>query len=85
MPVVLCGRENVSCTLRKGHWLTVLEKYVLKKVLGPMGEEVYRDCRKLRDDELHALYFSRNIFRAVKWGGRYGQRMWHIWRRIEET
>ena len=77
------GRENWSCTLREGHWLKVLEKSVLKKILRPMGEEAYRVCRKLHDDELHALHFSPHIFRAVKWGGRDGQGMWHIWRRIE--
>jgi len=40
MPVVLCGRENGGRTLAdgvrevcaEGHWLTVLEKYVLKDV-----------------------------------------------------
>jgi hypothetical protein len=39
MLVVLYVRENGFCTLREGHWLTVLEKYeyVLKKILGPMG------------------------------------------------
>ena len=50
-----------------------------------MGEEVKTDCRKLHDDELHALHFSPDTFRAVKWGGRDGQGMWHAWRRIGET
>ena len=38
----------------------MLEKYVLKKMLGPMGEEVKRDYRKLHENELHALHFSPN-------------------------
>jgi hypothetical protein len=63
----------------------VLEKYVLKKILGPIGQEVKRECRILHDDELHTLHFSPDIFRPVKWGRRDGQDMWHIWMRVEET
>jgi hypothetical protein len=58
---------------------------VLKKVLGPMGEEVKRGFRKLQNGELHALHFSSFIFRAVKLRGGDRQGMWLIWRRIEET
>jgi hypothetical protein len=44
----------------------VSEKSVLRKIFGPMREEVTGDWRKLHNEELHNLYASPNIFRVIK-------------------
>jgi hypothetical protein len=57
---------------------------VLKKVFGPMRDEVTGEWRRLHKEELHGLYSSPNIIRVIKsrrmrWAGhvaRMGDRRW---------
>jgi hypothetical protein len=39
-PVVLCGCETWSFTVREGHRLRVLENRVLRRIFGPKREEI---------------------------------------------
>jgi hypothetical protein len=45
--------------------LRIFENRVLRRVFGPKMEED-RSWRKLHNDELHSLYSSPNIVRAIK-------------------
>ena len=40
LPVVLCGWETWSLTLREERWLRVFENRVLRRVFGPKRDEV---------------------------------------------
>jgi hypothetical protein len=40
LPVILYGYETWSLTLREEHRLRVFEKKVLKRIFGPMRDEV---------------------------------------------
>jgi hypothetical protein len=55
-----------SLTLREEHRLRVFENRVLKRIFGPMRDEVTGDLRKLHNEELHNFYFSPNIIRLIK-------------------
>jgi hypothetical protein len=67
--------------LREERRLRVFENGVLRRIFGPKKEED-ESWRKLHNDELHSLYSSPNIVRAVKsrrmrWAGhvaRIGER-----------
>jgi hypothetical protein len=65
LPVVLCGCETWSLTLREEHRLKVFENRVLRRISGSKREED-RLWRKPHNDELHSLYLSLNIVRMVK-------------------
>jgi hypothetical protein len=39
-----------------GTWLRVFENRVLRKIFGPKKDEVTREWRKLRNEELNDLY-----------------------------
>ena len=39
---------------------------VLRRIFGPMKDEIIRELRKLHSEELNDLYSSRNIFRFIK-------------------
>jgi len=39
---------------------------LLRKILGPKGDEVTGEWRKLHNDELNDLYYSSNIIREIK-------------------
>jgi hypothetical protein len=65
LPVVLYGCEILSLTVGEEHRLRVFENSVLKKIGGPKSEED-GSWRKLHNDELHDLYSSPNIGRAIK-------------------
>jgi hypothetical protein len=47
------------------HRLRVFEKRLLRKRFGPKREES-GSWRKLHNDELHSMYSSPNIVRAIK-------------------
>jgi hypothetical protein len=54
------------------------------RIFGPNRDEVTRECRKLRKDELCDLYFSPSIIRVIKsrrmrWAGHIGY-WWEIQR-----
>jgi hypothetical protein len=63
LPVVLYGCETWTLTLREEHRLRVFEKRVLRRIFGPMREEVTGEWRKLHSGELHNLYSSSDIIR----------------------
>jgi hypothetical protein len=65
LPVVLCGCETWSLTLREEHRLRVFKNSVLRRIFGPKREED-RSRRKLHNDELHSLYSSLHIVRVIK-------------------
>jgi len=74
LPVVLYGCETWLLTLREEHRLRVFENRVLRRVFGPMKDEVTREFRKLHNEELSDLYSLPNIVRVVqsrrmKWAG----------------
>jgi hypothetical protein len=64
LPVVLCGCETSSFTLREERRLRVFENRVLR-IFGPKLE-VDGSWRKLHNDEIHSLYSSSNIVRVIK-------------------
>jgi hypothetical protein len=51
--------------LREEHRLRVFENRGLRRIFGPKREED-GSWRKLHNDELHSLYSSPNIVRAIK-------------------
>jgi hypothetical protein len=65
LPVVLCGCETWSLTLREEHRLRVFENRVLRKIFGPKREED-GSWIKLHNDELQNLHSSPNIVRVIK-------------------
>jgi hypothetical protein len=44
----------------------VFEKRVLRRIFGPMRDEVTEGWRKLHNEELHNLYSSPSIIRIIK-------------------
>jgi hypothetical protein len=66
LPVVLYGCETWSLTLREKHRLRVFENRVLRRIFGPMKDEVTGEWRKLHNGELHNLYSSPDIVRQIK-------------------
>ena len=66
LPVVLCGCETWSLTLREERRLRVFENRVLRRVFEPKRDEVIGEWRKLHNEELSDLYSLPNIVRVVK-------------------
>ena len=66
MPVVLCGCETWSLTLREERKLRVFENMVLRRIFGPRWDEVTGEWRRLHNEELNDLYCSPNIVRVIK-------------------
>jgi hypothetical protein len=44
----------------------VFENRVLRKIFGPMSDEVIGGWRELQNDEVHYLNFLPNIIRTIK-------------------
>jgi hypothetical protein len=66
LPVVLCGYETWSLTLREERRLRVFENSVLRRIFGPKRDKVRGVWRKLHNEELHDLYSSPTILRVIK-------------------
>jgi hypothetical protein len=45
----------------------VFETRVLRRIFRPKVEEEARDRRRLHNEELHNLYGSPNVVRAIRW------------------
>jgi hypothetical protein len=69
LPVVLCGCETWSLTLREGQRLRVFENRVLRRIFGSKMDEATGEWRRLHNEELNDLYSSPNIIRVIKWRG----------------
>ena len=83
LPVVLCGCETWSLTLRKEHRLRVLKSRVLRKIFGPKRDEITGEWRKLHNVELRDQYCSPYFIGWIiqsQWDGRG---MWHAWEKAE--
>jgi len=65
LPVVLCGCETWSLTLREERCLRVFENRVLRGIFGAKRDEVTGEWRKLHNEELNDLYCSPNIVRVM--------------------
>jgi len=74
LSVVLYGRETLSLTLREERKLRVFENMVLRRIFGPIRDEVTGEWRRLHNEEQNDLYSTPNIVRLiksrrVKWAG----------------
>jgi hypothetical protein len=55
-----------SLTLREEHRLRMFENRVLRRIFGLKRDEVTREWRKLRNEELRDLYSSPSIIRIIE-------------------
>jgi len=92
LPVVLCGCETWSLTLREERRLRVFGSRVLRRIFGPKKDEVTGEWRKLNDEELYDPYSSPNNVRVIKsrmrWAGHValvGERRGVYWVLAGET
>ena len=74
--MVLYGWETWSLTLREERSLRVFENRVLRRVFGPMRDEITGEWRKLHKEELRDLYSIPNSVRVVK--SRRMRWAWHV-------
>jgi len=51
--------------LREVRTHRLFKNRVLRKIFGPKGDEVTRECRKIHNKELYDLY-SSNIIRVIR-------------------
>ena len=65
LPVVLYGSETWSITLKEEYRLSIFEKRILRRIFGPRRDG-NGEWRRLHNEELHSLYRSPNIVRAIK-------------------
>jgi len=63
LPDVLYGCEIFSVILREEHRLMVFANGALRRIFGPMRDEVTGESRKLHYEELNALYSSPKLCR----------------------
>ena len=74
LPVVVYGCETWSLTLREERRLKVSEHRVVRRIFGPMRDEVTGEWRKLHNEEINGLYSSPSIvcvnkLRRIRWAG----------------
>jgi len=53
-------------TLREECRLKFFENRVLRRIFGPKRDEVTREWRRLRNEELNDLYYAPNIILATQ-------------------
>ena len=66
LPFVFYGSETCSLTLREERKLRVFENRVLRRIFGPVRDEVTGEWRKLHYEEVNDLYCSPNIVWVIK-------------------
>jgi hypothetical protein len=66
LPVVLCGCETWSLTLREERRLRVFENRVLNRIVGSKRDVVTEEWKKLHIKELNDLYSLPNIVQVTK-------------------
>jgi hypothetical protein len=66
LPFVLYECETWSLTLREENRLRIYENRVLRRIFGSERDQVTGEWRKLHSGELHNLYSSPDIIRAIK-------------------
>jgi hypothetical protein len=74
LPVDLYRCEAWPLILRGKHRLRIFENRVLRRIFGPMRDEVIGGWRELHNEELHNLYCSPSIIRMInsrrmRWAG----------------
>jgi len=52
--------------MREERKLRVFENMVLRRIFGPIRDEVTGEWRRLHNEELNDLYYSPNIVRVIK-------------------
>ena len=82
LPVVLCGCESWSLTLREERRLRVFENGVLRRLFSLKRDEVPGEWRKLYNEELKGLYSSPNYVRMIKSRRMHGRGMWPVWGKV---
>jgi len=55
-----------SLTLTEERRLRVFQNRVLRGLIGPKGDEIRGECRKLHNEELTDLYSSPNVVQVIK-------------------
>ena len=60
------GVKLGSFRLKEERRLRIFEIRLLRKIFWPKRDEVTEEWRRLRNEELHDLYSSRNIIRMIK-------------------
>jgi hypothetical protein len=65
-PVILCGYETWSLTLREEYRLSVFENRVLWRIFGPKRDDVREEWRRIHKEELYVMYSSSNTIRVIK-------------------
>ena len=67
---VVCRVVKINCLyielVREERRLRVSENRVLRRILGPKGDEITGECRKLHNEEFNDLYFSPTAVRLIK-------------------
>jgi hypothetical protein len=61
LPVVFCGCETWSLSLKDEYRLMVFENMVLRKTFGSKRDEVTGEWRRLHNEELRDFYSSPNF------------------------
>jgi hypothetical protein len=64
LPVVVCDTWTVI--LRQDYMLRVFENGILRRIFGPMRDEVTGEWKKLHTEDLHNLYSSPVAIRHIK-------------------
>jgi hypothetical protein len=68
------------CVGAKNRMRVLEENGALGGIFGPKGKEVAGGCRRMDIEELHNLYASQNIFRAIKLRRVTWRDIMHAWK-----